>query len=83
MPVRPPHVHGVDDLEHHSDVEFLALEEIRFLAAITMSLRPDHGTIYVYPLPAHWVVIDGSDEEFVERALRECALMRDKTFPAG
>ncbi len=39
--------------EHHSEIEFLSLEEIRFLAAITLSLRPDNGMVCLYPIPEH------------------------------
>ena len=44
--------HGVT-LDHYAEFDFLALEEIRFLAAISLALRPDDGAFYTYPLPIY------------------------------
>ena len=41
--VEPPEVHG---LEHCFDLEFLALEETRFFAAIALAVHPDDGMAY-------------------------------------
>lgn len=48
-----PERHGIDGLKVYSDLEFLALEEIRFFASVTLALRPDRGMIYPYPLYLH------------------------------
>jgi hypothetical protein len=45
-----PEVHG---LEHSFELEFLALEETRFLAGIALAVHPDNGMARPYPLPRH------------------------------
>ena len=47
--VKPSETHGIG-LEHYSDLEFMALEEIRFLASISLAVPPADGMAYVYPL---------------------------------
>ncbi|KAA0682217.1 hypothetical protein [Roseomonas genomospecies 6] len=47
MPVHPWEHHG---FEAYSEVEYLAFEEIRFLAALALSMHPDHGMVYAYPM---------------------------------
>lgn len=44
--------HGITT-HHYTEFDFLSLEEIRFLAAISLSLRPDEGAFYTYPLPLY------------------------------
>jgi hypothetical protein len=48
--VAPQGEHGIG-VDAYSELEFLTLEEVRYLAAVMLSLRPDRGMIYVYPLP--------------------------------
>lgn len=59
VPTKRQELHGVTE-EGFSELEFLALEEIRFLTSITLSLRPDHGMIFPYPVPIH-VDLDSAD----------------------
>jgi len=47
--MKPSETHGIG-LEHYSDLEFMALEEIRFLASISLAVPPADGMAYVYPL---------------------------------
>jgi hypothetical protein len=62
--------HGLGD-EHYSDFEFLALEEIRFLAGIVLAVHPDNGMAYTYPLPEHVDVGFGLDDDaLIETAKR-------------
>ncbi|WP_119460502.1 hypothetical protein [Rhodospirillaceae bacterium SYSU D60014] len=67
----PPETHGLG-LEHWSDLEFLALEEVRFLASIALAMRPDHGMVYAYPLPFHLDLARLEEDEgcVVEQAVR-------------
>jgi hypothetical protein len=41
--------------KYWSEVTFLAFEEIRFLSAILLSMRPDRGVLHLYPSGAHIV----------------------------
>lgn len=50
MEVRPQDIHGIDAY-HFSELEFLSLEELRFFSAISLSIRPDMGMIWLYPWP--------------------------------
>jgi len=50
--VQPPEVHGLE-AEHESELEFLALEEIRFIGCIGLALHPERGMVYPYPLQIH------------------------------
>ena len=50
--VREQTAHGLT-FDHYSEVEFLALEEVRFLGAVTLSMRPDRGILAPYPLRLH------------------------------
>ncbi len=68
--VEPPEVHG---LEHSFDLEFLALEETRFFAAIALAVHPDDGMAYTYPLYGHVDVDCGTDDALIEAA-RELAI---------
>jgi hypothetical protein len=45
-----PEAHGIDGVLVYSELEFLALEEIRFLGCLGLALRPDSGMIYTYPM---------------------------------
>ena len=60
----PPDAHGLGD-EHYSDLEILALEEIRFLAALALSVHPDNGMMFAYPLDRHLDVATGLDDHAV------------------
>ena len=68
--VEPPEVHG---LEHSFDLEFLALEETRFFAAIALAVHPDNGMGYTYPLYGHVDVDCGTDDDALIEAARELA----------
>jgi len=48
--VEPPEVHG---LEYSFELEYLALEETRFFAAVALAVHPDNGMAYTYPLYGH------------------------------
>lgn len=48
--VCPQDTHGID-AHHFSALEFLSLEEMRFFAAISLSVRPDMGMLWLYPWP--------------------------------
>ncbi|MBF0305976.1 MAG: hypothetical protein HQL41_10065 [Alphaproteobacteria bacterium] len=48
--VMPSATHGFG-VEHYSEIEILAAEEIRFLGALTLSLHAEKGMVYAYPLP--------------------------------
>ena len=50
--VDPPESHGFGN-EHVSGLEFLALEEMRFLAAIVLAVHPNDGMVYTYPMYDH------------------------------
>lgn len=39
--------------KYWSELTLLAFEEIRFLSAILLSMRPDHGVLNIYPSGAH------------------------------
>ena len=68
--MEPAAAHGIGD-EHFSDLEFLALEETRFLAAITLAVHPDDGMAYTYPLTEHVDVIFGLDDDQLLEVGRE------------
>jgi hypothetical protein len=46
--------------KYWSEVTLLAFEEIRFLSAILLSMRPDHGVLHIYPSGAH--IIDATSD---------------------
>jgi hypothetical protein len=46
--------------KYWSEVTLLAFEEIRFLSAILLSMRPDHGALHIYPSGAH--IIDAPSD---------------------
>jgi hypothetical protein len=71
--VEPPELHG---LEHSFDfdLEFLALEETRFFAAIALAVHPDDGMAYTYPLYGHVDVDCGTDDDALIEAARELAV---------
>jgi hypothetical protein len=68
--VEPLEAHG---LEHSFDLDFLALEETRFLAAIALAVHPDDGMAYTYPLHEHIDVDFGLDDNALIEAARELA----------
>ncbi|MBV9827668.1 MAG: hypothetical protein JO001_18700 [Alphaproteobacteria bacterium] len=47
--IGPPTSHCLT-ADHYTELEFLTFEEIRFLAAIVLSVHPDDGMAYCYPL---------------------------------
>lgn len=69
--VEPPEVHG---LERTFELEFLTLEEMRFLAAIALAVHPDDGMAYTYPLYEHADVDCGTDDDALIEAARELAI---------
>lgn len=72
--VEPAATHRIG-IEHFSDLEFLALEETRFLAAIALAVHPDDGMIYTYPLTEHVDVAFGFDDHaLIEVARQHVAL---------
>jgi hypothetical protein len=70
--VGPPKAHGLDN-EHFSELEFLALEEIRFLAGIVLAVHPDNGMAYTYPLREHVDVGFGLDDDALIEAAQQLA----------
>ena len=50
--VNSPAEHGLG-AEHYSEVEIYALEEVLFFSCLALSLPPDNGMIWTYPLPLH------------------------------
>lgn len=60
--IEPPDAHGLDD-EYFSNLEFLALEETRFLAGIALAVHPNDGMAYTYPLHEHVRVDFGLDDD--------------------
>ena len=64
MDTVPEENHGLT-AEHYTEVEYLSLEEIRFFASVTLSLRPDKGMVYTYPWPTSIRV----DEDIVDEDL--------------
>jgi hypothetical protein len=70
--IERPEAHGLND-EHFSELEFLALEEIRFLAGIILAVHPDDGMAWTYPLADHVDVDIGLDEDALMEAARHLA----------
>jgi len=76
--MKPSETHGIG-LEHYSDLEFMALEEIRFLASISLAVPPADGMAYVYPLNTAFDVERGLPDgvvlelahKYVERFMEE------------
>jgi hypothetical protein len=68
--VEPPEAHG---LEHSFDLEFLALEETRFLAGIALAVHPENGMAYTYPLHGHVDVDFRLDDDAVIEAAQQLA----------
>jgi hypothetical protein len=62
--IKPFEKHGIG-LEHHSDLEFMALEEIRFFASISLAVPPADGMAYVYPLVPAFNVERGLPDDVV------------------
>lgn len=52
VPVSPPETHGLTHA-HYSELEVLALEEVRFFASLALSVHPHEGMIWAYPVPFH------------------------------
>jgi hypothetical protein len=72
--VEPPEAHGFAD-EHFSEFEFLALEERRFLAAIVLTMHPDNGRAYTYPLQGHVDVAFGLDDDALLEAAQQLKVL--------
>lgn len=70
--VGPPEAHGFGD-DRHSDLEFLALEETRFLAEIALAVHPRDGMAYTYPLCEHLDVALGLDDDALLEAAQQHA----------
>jgi hypothetical protein len=76
--MKPSETHGIG-LEHYSDLEFMALEEIRFLASISLAVPSADGMAYVYPLNTAFDVERGLPDgvvlelahKYVERFMEE------------
>jgi hypothetical protein len=68
--VEPPEVHG---LEYNFELEYLALEETRFLAGIALAVPPGDGMAYTYPLYGHVDVDCGTDDDALMGAARKLA----------
>lgn len=64
--------HGIS-AELYSEQNYLTLEEIRFFAAVSMSLPPMKGVFYLYPLATERDLPRGSDNAIVLRAAHELA----------
>lgn len=47
--VRPQVEHG-PSFERHSELEIFAIEELQFYACVALSVHPEKGMIYVYPM---------------------------------
>jgi hypothetical protein len=56
--------------KYWSDVTFLAFEEIRFLSALLLSMRPDHGSLQFYPGGAHIIEAISDSAVLYENAKR-------------
>ena len=67
-----PEVHGFGD-EHFSDLEFLTVEETRFLASLALAVHPHDGMVYAYPLRGHADVAFGLDNRALLEAARQHA----------
>jgi hypothetical protein len=65
-----PEAHG---LEYYFELEFLALEEKRFLAGIALAAHPDNGMAYTYPLHGHVDVDFELDDDAVIEAAQQLA----------
>jgi hypothetical protein len=70
--VEAPEAHGLGD-EHFSELEYLALEETRFLAGIVLAVHPDDGMAYTYPLYDHADVDFGLDDDALVEAAQQLA----------
>jgi hypothetical protein len=70
--IAPEITHGLGS-EHSSELEILALEEIRFLTALELSVHPNDGLMFVYPLHSHFDVVLGLDDDVVLDLAREHA----------
>jgi hypothetical protein len=55
-------------VKYHSDLTLLGFEEIRFLSAILLSIRPDHGVLRIYPGLARIIDEPENAERLYEQA---------------
>lgn len=55
-------------VKYHSDLTLLGFEEIRFLSAILLSMRPDHGVLRIYPGLARIIAEPKNVEGLFEQA---------------
>jgi len=68
--VEPPEAHG---LVHSFKLNFLRLEETRFLAAIALAVHPDDGMAFTYPLYGYVDVDSGLDDDALIEAAQQLA----------
>jgi len=59
--------------KYWSEVTFLGFEEIRFLSALLLSMRPDHGVLQIYPGGAH-VIRSVSDASMLQKHAKRLSL---------
>ena len=60
-----------------SEVTLLAFEEIRFLSAILLSMRPDRGVLHIYPSGAHIVNVTPDFSVLYEQAKQFASKVAD------
>lgn len=60
-----------------SEVTLLAFEEIRFLSAILLSMRPDRGVLHIYPSGAHIVDVTPDFSVLYEQAKQFASKVAD------
>ncbi len=67
-------------VKHHSDLTLLGLEEIWFLAAILLSMRPDHGVLKLYPGVARVINEPVNNDNLYEQAKQFASELADDRF---
>jgi len=55
-------------LKYWSELTFFTFEEIRFLSAVLLSMRPDYGVLRIYPDGAHITHLISNKADLYERA---------------
>ena len=70
--------------DYWSELTFFAFEEIRFLSAILLSMRPDHGVLHIYPGPAYVVPPISSPDDIHARVRSIAADLGERlALPSG
>jgi hypothetical protein len=64
-------------LKYWSELTFLTFEEIRFLSALLLSMRPDYGVLRIYPSGAHITHLTSNKAELYERAESFAAVLKN------